>query len=118
MKGKNSMNTNYQRVRTEFAPEVRFEVAAGPPAPFRSRQDAELEHLKDRLLQERLEGIWAPRLRNSLLRAANDAAALAWVTSYPLLVFPVLFEEKARAAWQQAERQNEVRKRSRELLAA
>jgi hypothetical protein len=116
-KGKN-MNANYQRVPTEFAPEVRFEVTPVPPTPFRAWQDTELEHLKNRLLQERLEGIWAPRLRSSLLRAANDAAALAWMTPYPLLVFPVLFEEKARIAWQHTERQNEVRKRSRELLAA
>jgi hypothetical protein len=116
-KGKN-MNANYQRVPTEFAPEVRFEVIPVPPASFHARQDTELEHLKNRLLQERLEGIWAPRLRSSLLRAANDAAALAWVTRYPLLVFPVLFDEMARTARQQTERQNAVRERSRELLAA
>ena len=117
MEGK-KMNADYQRVRTEFAPEVRFEVTPVPPAPFRARQDGELERLKNQLLQERLEGICESRLRSSLRRAANDAAALAWVTRYPLLVFPVLFDEKARAAWQRAERQNQVRKRTRELLAA
>jgi hypothetical protein len=112
------MNANYPPVPTEFAPEVRFEVRPGFPAPSRARQDSELEHLKNRLLQEWLEGICAPRLRSSLLRAANDAAALAWVTPYPLLVFPVLFHEKARSAWQHTERQNAVRQRSRELLVA
>ena len=117
MKGKN-MNANYQRVPAEFAPEVRFEVIPAAPALFQARQDGELERLKNQLLQERLEGICDARLRSSLRRAANDAAALAWVTRYPLLVFPVLFDEKARAAWQRAERQNQVRKRTRELLAA
>jgi hypothetical protein len=112
------MNANYQRVPTKFAPEVRFGVTPVPPAPFGARQDTELESLKNRLLQGRLEGIWTPRLRSSLLRAANDAAALAWVTRYPLLVFPGLFDELARAAWQHTERQNAVRERSRELLAA
>jgi hypothetical protein len=113
-----NMNAKYKRVRTRFAPVVRFKVTPMSPAPLRARQDTELERLKNRLLQERLEGILAPRLRRSLLSAANDAAALAWVTPYPLLVFPALFEEKARRAWQQSERQNEVRRRSRELLAA
>ena len=51
-------------------------------------------------------------------RAANEAAALAWVTSHPLLLFPALFEEKARITRRQFERQIAVRARSRELLAA
>ena len=112
------MNTIYQRLRTEFAPEVRFELAPVWAAPFRARQDTELEHLRRRLLQERLEGLLTPGLSRALFRAANDAAALAWATPYPLLVFPVLFDELARAAWQQTERQKAVRGRSRDLLAA
>jgi hypothetical protein len=52
-----------------------------------------------------------------LRRAANDAAALAWATLYPLLVFPVLFEEQTRAALRQAERQARIFESSRELLA-
>ena len=110
------MNKYYKRVPTRFAPEVRFEVAPGPPAPFRARQDAELERIKNQLLQERREEAWDSRLRSALRRAANDAAALAWVTPYPLLVFPVLFEEKAEAAMNQSRRQNQVRARRRELL--
>ena len=49
-------------------------------------------------------------------RAANEAAALAWITAYPLLVFPALFDEKADMAISRAERQEEIRERSRELL--
>ncbi len=112
------MKVSYQRVPTEFAPEVRFEVVAGLPAPFRARQDSDLEQLKARLLQERLGEAWDSRRRRSLQRAADDAAALAWVSTDPLLVFPVLFEEKADSALRQALRQGQIRARSRELLAA
>ncbi len=116
MKGKN-MNENYRRVPTEFGPETGFELKPSPPAPFRARQEAELERLKARLLAERPE-TRDPQLDTQLRRVANEAAALAWVTQYPLLVFPALFEEKAKAALLRAERQEQVRQRSRELLAA
>jgi hypothetical protein len=110
------MNDDYRKVPTRFAPEIRFEVASGPPAPLRASQDAELERLKNHLLQGRRDEAWDSRHRGALLRAAEDAAALAWVTPYPLLVFPVLFEEKAEAALNRSLRQNQVRARSRELL--
>ena len=112
------MNENYRRVPTKFGPETGFEVKPSPPAPFRARQEAELERLKARLLAERLEGRREPQLDSHLRRAANEAAALAWVTQYPLLVFPALFEEKADTALLRAERQEQIRQRSRELLAA
>ena len=112
------MNRNYRRVPTQFGPETGFEVEPSPPAPFRARQEAELERLKARLLAERLESRGEPQLDNYLRRAAGEAAALAWVTQYPLLVFPALFEEKAQAALLRAERQEQIRQRSRELLAA
>jgi len=51
-----------------------------------------------------------------LRRAANEAAALAWVTTFPLLVFPVLFEEKTALAVRQAARQARIY--GRELIAA
>jgi hypothetical protein len=117
MKGMN-MNENYRRVPTKFGPETRFEVKPSPSAPFRARHEAELERLKAQLLAERLEGTKEAQLLNHLRRAANEAAALAWVTHYPLLVFPALFEEKADAALLRAERQEQIRQRSRELLAA
>jgi hypothetical protein len=111
------MNHRYHRVPTEFAPETRFEVRPAPPAPFRGVQETGLERLKNRLLHEFLNALPEPRLNGYLRRAANEAAALAWVTPYPLLVFPGLFEEKAGTALLQAERQKSVRRRSLELLA-
>ena len=112
------MNENYRRVPTEFGPETGFEVKPSPPAPFRARQEAELERLKVQLLVERLEGSWGSQHSSRLRQAANEAAALAWVTRYPLLVFPALFEEKAAATLLRAERQEAIHQRSRELLVA
>src|ERR1035437_5626714 len=40
-----------------------------------------------------------------IMRKANQAAFLAWLTLYPLLTFPCLFEEKTAAATEQARRQ-------------
>jgi len=112
------MNENYRRVPTHFGPDTGFEVRPNPPAPFRAREEAEFERLKERLLAERLEERGEPQLVSYLRRAANEAAALAWVTRYPLLVFPALFEEKAGTALLRAERQEQIRQRSRVLLAA
>jgi len=112
------MNTNKNRVATRFAPETRFELRPAPPAPFRANLESNFEQLKNRLLAERLADDERPELNAPLRRAANEAAALAWVTRYPLLVFPVLFEEKTEAAVRQAERQARIYANSRELVAA
>ena len=112
------MNNKYRRVPTKFGPETGFEVKPAPPGPFRARQEAELERLKVQLLVERLEGSWGSQHASRLRQAANEAAALAWVTRYPLLVFPTLFEEMAETALLRTQRQEQVRRRSRVLLAA
>ncbi len=112
------MNRNYKRVPTQFGPETGFEVKPSPPSPFRAREEAELERLKARLLAERLARSGEPPFDSHLRSAAHEAAALAWVSRYPLLVFPALFDEKAEAALRRAERQEEIRERSRMLLAA
>ncbi len=111
------MNANSRRLPTRFGPDARFEVRATPVAPFRATQETELERLKNRLLREALYELTEPGVNGYVRRAANEAAALAWVTQFPLLVFPALFEEKVEAALRQAERQVSVRRRSLELLA-
>ena len=110
-------NAKYRKVPTRFGPETRFEVRPVPAAVVRAEQMHRLAGLKDRLLVDRLNE--APDLETGqgIRQAANEAAALAWVTPYPLLVFPVLFDEKAREAEYRLERQEEIRQRSRELLA-
>jgi len=111
------MKTNYSRMHVRFLPETRFPVQPAPPAPFAAPREDPLEGLKRRLLQGRLEAVRDEDGQGRLRRAAHEAAALAWVTPYPLLVFPGLFDERAERAAAQARRQARVRRRSRELLA-
>ena len=86
---------------TRFEPETRFEVAPVPAVPFRGTQETELDRLKARLLRELLQQTPDEQFYAPLRRAANEAAALAWFTPFPLLFFPGLLEEKARAALRQ-----------------
>jgi hypothetical protein len=85
--------------------------------PFRAGYEDELEKLKNRLLAEKLGEAWGADENSQVRRAANEAAALAWLTKYPLLVFPVLFEEKADSGLARAEQQERVTRISRDLLA-
>ena len=111
------MNKNQNRVPTRFDPETRFELRPAPPAPFRATQETELERLKNRMLTAQLAAAAEPELNAPLRHAANEAAALAWITFYPLLVFPVLFEEKTRAAVRQARHHAFIYAGGREPLA-
>jgi hypothetical protein len=112
-----SARSTRRKVPAKFGPETRFEIKPLAAGTFRAVQENRFERLKAELLAARLEAMWEPELNSQIRRAANEAAALAWVTPYPLLVFPVLFEEKAEAALRISERQEEVRRRTRELLA-
>jgi hypothetical protein len=109
-------NTNY-RLRAKFARETRFEVRPQPPAPFRATQETEFERLKNRLLTETLLAQPTPEQNAAVRRAANEAAALAWVTFYPLLTFPELFAEKNRQALRHAARQADIYAGSPQLIA-
>ncbi len=66
--------------------------------PSRGPLEAKLHQLKEKLLQPVLNQASDLRLTQELTWAANEAAALAWYTDYPLLVFPGLLEEKLSAA--------------------
>jgi hypothetical protein len=110
------MNRTTNRIPAEFSPEMRFELRPYAAATFRVTQESEFERLKSRLLARQLAAA-APEMNAPLRRAANEAAALAWVTFYPLLVFPALFEEKSAAALRQAQRQARIYASSRDLLA-
>lgn len=112
------MNTNKNKVAARFAPEIRFAVRPLAVTPFRANLETEFERLKTRLLAEQLDLVGNPGLNAPIRRAANEAAALAWVTFYPLLVFPELFAEKTGQAVRQAERQARIYAHSRELVAA
>jgi hypothetical protein len=112
------MNKHNHKLRAAFRPETRFEVRPAPPAPFRATQESEFERLKNRLLTETLLATARPEMNAAIRRAANEAAALAWVTYYPLLLFPGLFEEKLSHAFRHAERQASILANHRELVTA
>jgi hypothetical protein len=102
----------YRSVPTRWGPDYRFEVKPVSSLPFRVTQDSVLEEIKDQLLRVELDGAESPELWARLRRAANEAASLAWASNFPLLVFPVLFEEKAEQARRQFDRQQNIRQRS------
>jgi hypothetical protein len=112
------MNANKNRAAAKFAPNLRFAVRPLAVAPFRANLETDFERLKNHLLAEQLDALERPELNVTIRRAANEAAALAWVTFYPLLTFPALFEEKSAAAVRQAERQARIYAHSREIYAA
>jgi len=109
------MKAKRQRVPTRFAPDIRFELRPATDLPYRLTQMTELERLKGRLLLRQLDEPASLEVNALVRRAANEAAALAWVSPFPLLLFPELFTEKARTARRQATRQARIRERSRQL---
>lgn len=107
------MKHRFEPLTTQFAPDVRFEVE---PLPFRATETTALEQLKERLLRELLAQTTDLAENTALRRAANDAVAIAWLTRFPLLVFPALLQEKAQAALTQGRRQTRIRQRSQNFV--
>jgi hypothetical protein len=79
-------------------------------APVRGAVEIELENLKGRLLHPILEKITDSALLKEVLWAANEAAALAWCTVCPVLMLPLLLEEKIKEAIAKWEKQQRVRR--------
>ena len=88
----------------------RTDADAIPRASYRAAQDARFLLLKNRLLGELMAQVNDPQRALPLRRAANEAEALAWLTPFPELIFPVLLEEKAAATVRQTERQAQMRR--------
>jgi hypothetical protein len=80
--------------------------------PARGSAETGLEQLKQRLLMPILAATEDFRLAEEIRWAALEAAALAWITPFPFLVFPCLLEEKVKAAKVRWQRQREIRHRS------
>ena len=110
------MKTTRTRLLTRFDPEARFDVAPVPAVPFRGARETELEQLKNRLLRDALNTAADAEFYAPLRRAANEAAAVAWMTPFPLLFLPGLFDEKAALARRHFDRAQNVRTRSRRIL--
>ena len=63
------------------------------------------EVLKQRLLHERLDRTPESETHALIMRQADLASFLAWLSRYPILTFPCLFEERADAAVNLARRE-------------
>ena len=87
------LKTRFSRKPTIASQSWVFCLTQDPPGSV-----TELERLKNRLLRELLASAPTPDLYAPLRRASNEAAALAWGTSFPLLVLPELLREKAEEA--------------------
>jgi hypothetical protein len=95
----------------------RFGVAE-PPDTFRQTDDTDLERLKAGLLREAIARTASVGAAALLRRAANEAAAIAWLEPHPLLAFPCLFAEFADTARKRHQRQERLTSRTASWLAA
>lgn len=102
-----------RRLGTQFDPEVEFEVN---PAFVRLETRRVFGDLQGRLVEQRFHEPANSLLRQDVEMVAQDAAALAWATPYPLLVFPVLFEERIDVRLVQAGRQERIQEQSRSIM--
>ena len=82
--------------------------------PVRGLMEIEIEQLKNRLVTELLGTTPILAMNRHLVQAANEAAALAWLTLFPLLLLPVLLEEKVKTAQLCLERQKNIHHRSQQ----
>ena len=84
----------------------------------RGATETELDRLRDHLLRPMLEEANDLALLDSLRRAANEAAAAAWLTPFPLLFLPALLEEKTRRASAHVARQKVILKKTQRSTQA
>jgi len=82
----------------------------------RGELEDQFTSLKNELLGRLLAQTDTLSLQPRFERAANEAAAVAWTTDYPLLVFPVLFEELTRGERARENRQLQIRTRTEKLM--
>ncbi len=91
------MTTNRTKLTTRFAPDTRFDVTPQPAAPYRANLRTELELLQERLLRGLLQETPDTELHLLFRRVVSESAALVAKTGFPLLLLPMLVEERTEA---------------------
>ena len=86
------------------------------PTIERTVVEGHFANLKEELLGGLLAETDTLSLQPRLELAANEAAAVAWTTEYPLLVFPALLDEFARRERVRENRQQQIRAKSEKLM--
>ena len=79
-----------------------------PPRFERRELETRFADMKDELLNELLEETETLDLHPRFKQAANEAAGLAWMTEFPLLVYPELFGEIAKRERVNQHRQRQI----------
>lgn len=102
---------NYRTTNERAVPPLVEHALAKTPASAARADIGTLAQLKNRLLREALKGFSGTPLARILRLAATEAEAQAWLTSFPLLTFPVLFDEKTEQVRRYAARQSRLRQR-------
>jgi hypothetical protein len=100
------MNANTVTTRTESP--ARGLKPGNVGRSTRAVQSNALADLKNRLLREALNRTTDEPLSKLVRLAAVEAEAQAWLTSFPLLLFPTLLEEKISEAKSYIVRQQRV----------
>lgn len=108
----NKQNKTPDPVRTGDA----FRRVARSPCAVSRRARNRIGAVEEPVLRQALDAAVDAEFYAPLRRAANEAAAVAWMTPFPLLFLPSLFEEKVAAVRRQVERAQNVRTRSRRIL--
>lgn len=103
-----------RKIPTYFDPDTEFEAPLLEGEPLKQT----FAGLQDELVNEALGETETLTLHAPLKQAANEAAGLAWTTPYPLLVFPVLFTEKAETARQRQDRARRILAKTADLMEA
>lgn len=87
-----------------------FEGLDPVSVPSRGPMETRLEEFKERLLRPFVESAASAELIRELKWAATEATALAWCTAYPILVLPLLLEEKVHATLKRWHKQEQMRR--------
>lgn len=75
---------------------------SNPEEPHDPVLAARFLNLKSRLLLQTLNDTPESEIHTLIIKQANEAAFLAWLSGYPLLAFPCLFEERILATTEPA----------------
>ena len=101
-----------RKLNAYFDPETEFEAEVLGGEPLKQA----FAGLHETLVNETLDETETLALHAPVKHAANEAAGLAWTTSFPLLVFPALFQEKLDGVRKHQFRAQRIKAQSAGLL--
>ena len=117
MKARKNKTSRDRSLPAQWAADVAFELTPVTGVVPQELVRIKFMELQSGLVKDCLGETRNPIVRGGIHRAANEAAALSWTTSYPLLVMPALFHEKAREARRRLDKQQIVSMQTERLIA-